>query len=80
LSAEAVERQQALLQRFGLPTSLGSNLRVSPARISSAMELDKKVKGKAIHWVLLDDIGRAVVCDDVPPREVLGVLREIAES
>jgi 3-dehydroquinate synthetase len=41
------------------------------------MELDKKVKGKAIRWVLLQDIGKAVIRDDVPQQDVLSVLREL---
>jgi shikimate kinase/3-dehydroquinate synthase len=89
LSSAALERQQALLQKFGLPTSLRtkaarpgrgkmrSGLKVSLAGITGAMELDKKVKGKAIRWVLLQDIGQAVIRSDVPQKEVLAVLREL---
>jgi 3-dehydroquinate synthase len=82
LPSAAVERQQSLLQKFGLPTSLRakrSNLKVSLAGVTRAMELDKKVKGKAIRWVLLQDIGRAVIRSDVPQKDVLAVLRELAE-
>jgi 3-dehydroquinate synthase len=78
-----VERQQALLQKFGLPTSLRakrSNRKLSLAAITKALELDKKVRGKAIHWVLLQDIGKVVSRSDVPQKEVLAVLRELAES
>jgi len=82
LSSAAVERQEALLQEFGLPTSLKakrSNLKVSVAGITKAMELDKKVKGKAIRWVLLQGIGKAVIRSDVPQQDVLTILRELAE-
>jgi 3-dehydroquinate synthase len=82
LPSAAVERQQALLQKFGLPTSLPamrSNLKLSLAGVTRAMELDKKMKGKAIRWVLLQDIGRTVVRSDVPQKEVLAVLQELAE-
>jgi len=91
LPSSAVERQQALLQKFGLPTSLQaeaasqrrgrkrSNLKLSLAGITRAMELDKKVKGKAIRWVLLQDIGEAVIRSDVPQQDVLAVIRELAE-
>jgi 3-dehydroquinate synthetase len=82
LPSAAVERQQALLQRFSLPTSLRakrSNLKLSLAGVTRAMELDKKVRGKAIRWVLLQDIGKAVIRSDVPQQEVLAVLRELAE-
>jgi shikimate kinase/3-dehydroquinate synthase len=80
LSLEAVERQQALLHVFGLPTSLPGDLKFSPAGITGAMELDKKAKGRAIRWVLLQEIGKATVCSDVPQRDVSAVLREMAQS
>jgi len=91
LSSAAVERQQSLLQKFGLPTSLRaeaasqrrgrkrSNFKLSLAGITRAMELDKKVRGKSIRWVLLQDIGEAVIRNDVPQQDVLAVLRELAE-
>jgi 3-dehydroquinate synthase len=82
LPSAGVECQQALLHKFGLPTSLKtkrSNLKVSVAGITEAMELDKKVKGKAIRWVLLEDIGKAVIRSDVPQQDVLAVLRELVE-
>jgi 3-dehydroquinate synthetase len=84
-----VERQKALLQKFGLPTSLRteaasqrrggklSNLKLNLGGITKAMELDKKVRGKVIRWVLLQDIGKAVIRSDVPQKEVLAVLREL---
>jgi 3-dehydroquinate synthase len=90
LSSAAAEGQQALLQKFGLPTSLRaeaasqrrgrkrSNLKLSLAGVTRAMELDKKVKGKAIRWVLLQDIGKAVIRSDVPRQDVLTVLQELA--
>jgi 3-dehydroquinate synthase len=84
-----VQRQEALLQRFGLPTSLQgqtsgrsrgrkrSNLGLSIAAVIRAMQLDKKISGKAIRWVLLQDIGKAVIRNDVPKQDVLAVLREL---
>jgi 3-dehydroquinate synthetase len=41
------------------------------------MELDKKMRRRAIRWVLLQDIGKAVIRSDVPQQEVLAVLREL---
>jgi len=76
LPSAAVERQQALLQKFGLPTGFSG---LGLTEITRAMELDKKVKGKAIRWVLLQDIGKAVIRSDVPQADVLAVLRELAE-
>jgi len=76
LPSEAVEHQQALLQKFGLPTGFSG---LDLTEITRAMELDKKTKGKAIRWVLLQDIGKVIIRSDVPYRDVLAVLRELAE-
>jgi 3-dehydroquinate synthase len=74
LPSAAVERQQALLQKFGLPTVFSG---LDLTEITKAMELDKKVKAKAIRWVLLQDIGKVVIRSDVPQRDVLAVLQEL---
>jgi len=86
LPSAVVQRQQSLLQAYDLPTSLRvamkpgrSNLRLSLTRIATALELDKKVRGKAVRWVLLEDIGKAVIRGDVPKQDVLAVLQELTE-
>jgi 3-dehydroquinate synthase len=91
LSSTAVQRQKSLLQKFDLPaslraqaTSLGrgrkqDNFKVRVAAVASAMKLDKKVRGKAIRWVLLQDIGKTVIRRDVPQQDVLAVLQELIE-
>ena len=76
LHSTMVQRQQAILREFGLPTDF-SDLKVT--EITRAMELDKKTKGKAIRWVLLQDIGRTVIRSDVLQQDVLFVLRELAK-
>ena len=45
------------------------------AAVLRAMELDKKVEGKEIRWVLLEDIGKVTVKKDVP-REVVSTMIE----
>jgi shikimate kinase/3-dehydroquinate synthase len=76
LSSDVVKRQQALLQKFRLPTGFtGLDL----TEITRAMELDKKIKKKAIRWVLLQDIGKALIRSDVPQQDVLAVFQELAE-
>jgi 3-dehydroquinate synthase len=74
LSEKAVDRQKAILHKFGLPTDCSG---VAVNDVLAAMELDKKVRGKAIRWVLLEDIGRVVIRSDVPGKDVLTVLREV---
>jgi 3-dehydroquinate synthase len=76
LPPDAVERQKTLLQRFGLPTECSG---VPLTDVISAMELDKKVRGKAMRWVLLEDIGKAIVRNDVPAKEALNVLKEVVK-
>ena len=69
-----VIRQKKLLERFGLPTSCAD---VDLDAILKAMSLDKKVKEKAIQWVLLQDIGKTTFRDDVPQKEVLSVIKKL---
>jgi len=77
LSQSAVERQKALLEKFHLPIDCSG---VNLADVLTAMEVDKKVRSKVIQWVLLEDIGKAVVHGDVPAEEVINVLREVIKS
>jgi len=41
------------------------------------MALDKKIADGTQRWVLLKDIGRAVIRSDVPPELVREVLQEV---
>lgn len=77
LPVETVEHQRAILQEFGLPVGFSD---LECIEITRAMELDKKTKEKAIRWVLLQDIGKTIICGDVSPQDVLAVLRELARS
>ena len=63
LDQEVVDRQDALLQRFNLPTTAPG---VPVDDIRRAMSLDKKVADGANRWVMLEEVGRAVVRRDVP--------------
>ena len=74
LAAEVVERQRAILAKFGLPMDCQG---VSLKDIMAAMELDKKVRGKSIRWVLLKDVGQAVIRTDVTLEDIEAVLREV---
>ncbi|MEK7872398.1 MAG: 3-dehydroquinate synthase family protein, partial [Chloroflexota bacterium] len=74
LTPDAVERLRKLLQRFGLPVASPG---VSRDAVLRAMSLDKKVEGKAIKWVMLEGIGRAVVRRDVPEADVMAALQTL---
>jgi len=77
LSQKAVERQKALFEKFHLSFDCSG---VKLPDVLAAMELDKKMRSKAIQWVLLEDIGRAVVRSGVPQNEVLNVLKEVVKA
>ncbi len=69
-----VERQRALLERFGLPPKAPE---LSLDRVLNAITLDKKVSGKAVRWVLLADVGLPVLRQDVPEALVAEVVAEL---
>ncbi len=61
LGAADVERAEALLRRFGLPTAPP---RIPPERFMELMSVDKKARGGRLRLVLLRAIGEAVVTAD----------------
>ena len=63
ISGDVVARQRRVLERFGLPTAAPN---VEPEEVFKAMSMDKKTEAGSIKWVLLEDVGRAVVRRDVP--------------
>ncbi|MFQ5860487.1 MAG: 3-dehydroquinate synthase, partial [Dehalococcoidia bacterium] len=75
ISAQVVQRQRQLLERFGLPLRCPG---VAPRSILRAMTLDKKVRGGALQWVVLEDVGRAVVRRRVPTALVREVVHSLA--
>lgn len=77
LPQEVVERQRAILQNFGLPTGYRD---IDIKSILQAMELDKKVRERAVRWVLLKDVGQAIIRADVSHEVVLSVLAELLQQ
>ncbi len=77
LSSDDVERQSRLLERFGLPLSCPET---DLNQINDAMLLDKKTRGKSIRWVLLEDIGSAVVRADIPTPIVQEALYNLTQQ
>jgi len=63
LSPAEFERQQSLITACGLPVSAPG---VPVDAVLQATRGDKKVRAGNIHWVLLEEIGKAVIRDDVP--------------
>lgn len=71
---EVVERQRRLLDRFNLPVKASG---IAVEDIRRAMSLDKKVQSGTNRWVMLEDVGRAVVRQDVPWDLVEDTLQEL---
>lgn len=63
LSSEGLERQQSILERCGLPSRAPG---VPLEAVLDATLHDKKVRGGAINWVVLERLGHAVIRNDVP--------------
>ncbi len=67
------ERLRALLQRFGLPTTVPAGLQAEA--LVARMRLDKKAQGSGLRFVLWDRAGAARVVAGVDEAQVLDVLR-----
>ncbi|MBM3156822.1 MAG: 3-dehydroquinate synthase [Chloroflexi bacterium] len=74
---ELVDRQQNLLRRFGLPVTCTD---IDMERLLQAVELDKKVAGKKVRWVLLSAVGQPVIRDNVPQETAAGVIQKLIHS
>ncbi|MEH1883785.1 3-dehydroquinate synthase [Nostoc sp.] len=70
---EDTERQNALIQKTGLPTQLPSGVDIEA--IIEALQLDKKVKAGKVRFVLPTEIGVVTVTDEVPSDIIRQVLR-----
>ncbi len=77
LDGEAVDRQKALLESFGLPVTCPD---VDVNAVMRAIELDKKVRMKAVRWVLLPRIGETVIRNDVPSDMVQSVVESLVNA
>ncbi len=77
LSEEKVKRVKELLLKFRLPVDFSG---IDIDKVLKAMEFDKKVRNKSINWVLLDDIGSAIIYSDVPSSDVEKVLKGVQKS
>jgi 3-dehydroquinate synthase len=74
LNTAVVERVTSLLSRIGLPTRLEHAIPTD--HIIETIGSDKKRRGDAVRFVLLEDIGRPVIRDEVAP----ALVREVYES
>ena len=65
------QRLQALLERFGLPTSLPAGL--SPKALIDRMRLDKKAVSGRLRLILWRELGHAEVVADIPEAAIAAV-------
>ncbi len=70
---EDTERQNALIQKAGLPTQLPAGVDIEA--IIEALQLDKKVKAGKVRFVLPTQIGKVTVTDEVPTDIIRQVLQ-----
>jgi 3-dehydroquinate synthase len=69
---EDAQRQDALLQKAGLPTKLPGGLDIDA--IANALQTDKKVKNGKVRFVLPTQIGTVEITDQVPADTIRQVL------
>lgn len=74
LPQDALEEQGRILKAFGLPVTAPS---VDLDVVRSAMQLDKKVSGKSIRWIVLEEIGRSTTDASVPMELVEEAIRSV---
>ena len=77
IDARLVERQNALIARFGLPLRAPG---LDVERVLAAMRLDKKVVGKALRFILLDGPGRTLIRTDVPAELVHRAVQHVTAT
>jgi 3-dehydroquinate synthase len=75
LHEDGVELHSTLLEQIGLPTS-GE---FDAAEVIHRVQIDKKNEGSA-RWVLLEDVGKAVVVDDIADEVVLKTLERVLRT
>lgn len=68
LRSSVVERVERLLTRFGLPTTLVEPIQTE--RILRTIRNDKKVRRGQVQFVVLEEVGRPSIRDDVPEAAV----------
>ena len=73
--ADAAQRQQALIEKTGLPTKLPPGMDIEA--IVAALQTDKKVEAGKVRFVLPTEIGAVKVTDQVPSEVIREVLRRM---
>ncbi|NBX30744.1 3-dehydroquinate synthase, partial [bacterium] len=74
ITADFVDRQDRLIEAFGLPTSPGAAGSISAERLVDLMARDKKTLEGRLRFVLPDRLGHVDLVDGVPREVVLVAL------
>ena len=72
LSENEVSRLINLLQKASLPTVLPNEVKYD--RLMQMMKMDKKVSNNQLSFILLEGIGKAIICQTVSEKELAGLL------
>ncbi len=72
---EEAKRQDALIEKAGLPTQLPKELDIDA--IVDTLQTDKKVKDGKVRFVLPTQIGAVTITDQVPADVIRQVLRQM---
>lgn len=74
-SSEAESRQNKLIQKAGLPTTIPAS--VNSSEIVDALKIDKKVKSGKVRFILPTQIGHVIITDEVPSELIFDVVEEL---
>ena len=75
LSYDNLQMQKNILEKYFLPTSISEELNINT--IIDLTKNDKKSKSGKINWILLEDIGKPVIRNDVPEEIIIRSLKSI---
>ena len=74
---DVVDRLEALLARFGLPTRIDG---LSASALLHATLWDKKARGGRVRWALLTDLGASTLVNDAPDDALRATLLELGAT
>ena len=78
ISPQVLERLTAFLEHFNLPVCPPSQMDAEV--FLTAMAVDKKVAKGKIRYILLESLVKAIVVDDVTPREISDALADLVKT
>lgn len=75
---EMAQRQENLLKKSALPVSLDNHLNLE--NIIETLQLDKKVKGGKVRFILPTKIGKVEIKEEIPSEVIITVLEEMKKT